>query len=409
MCKETVDSRRFFGMCLKSLRKNVKLSQEELAEQLQVSRTTIAKTEAGQNLPKSEFIAKAFLFFKSSEIIDQYFKVQTDRKELENLTQSFYLKDYQLARRVIKKLIRESLKAGDVEAAVNCVFQVMMWDLELRKKVNHRKIRFVINAFSDLEDNKFVDLLDSLYDISYKCGKQFDAFIRIVEVIKDSLNSDKNKLAVLMYEYATAHYYSGNAYDSYKISLKSLEYMGNTLLRKRANIFLRHALISLQLENFLESAEYFRRCYEEGNELLKRAALINLGRTYYLSGNLNEANVYWNKSLKLLPKHDLMRINIYTDMSMAALKVGDLKKAESYNRKTEELLILAKTKVWGMYDEEKLLLERNKALLNALKSNSFQSGDISMIDLKLKNSHLKDEYKITRNFILDKLLPSVTM
>lgn len=401
--------RKEFGQLLKELRKAAHMSQEELAEHLDVSRTTIANTETGHNLPKAEFAAKTYSLFRSAAVIDKYILVQHDRRELITLANHIYYENYTLATRVMKAAIREAYKHNDMDGAVSNIFQVIMWDLMLKKKVNHRKVQFVINAFANLEHGKFIDLLDSLYDISLSNGKNFDAFIKIVEVIKDKLKPDEHKSAVLLYQYATAHYYQGNIHQAYRSSLKAVEFMGETKLRQRANIFLRHGLISLQLNSYQEAIEHFIKCYECGNEYLQRLALHNIGRTHYMDNNLHEAKVYWDRVLAMIGKNDFLRINVMNDLTMAEMKLKNIERAKIYLKKTEDLLKRAKQAGWHMYDAEQLLLERNKVLLSALEKGTFQDPSIGEVLSKLKNSHLHDEYNLTRNFVLDELFPSSTM
>jgi transcriptional regulator with XRE-family HTH domain len=74
------------GQLVKTLRKNAKLSQEELAEQLNMSRLTIQNLESGKNFTIDSFL-KVMQHF---ELMDVIFKLLEDKiDEQENLI-SFY-------------------------------------------------------------------------------------------------------------------------------------------------------------------------------------------------------------------------------------------------------------------------------------------------------------------------------
>jgi transcriptional regulator with XRE-family HTH domain len=74
------------GQLVKTLRKNAKLSQEELAEQLSMSRLTIQNLESGKNFTIDSFL-KVMQHF---ELLDVVYKLLEDKiDEQENLI-SFY-------------------------------------------------------------------------------------------------------------------------------------------------------------------------------------------------------------------------------------------------------------------------------------------------------------------------------
>jgi transcriptional regulator with XRE-family HTH domain len=74
------------GQLVKTLRKNAKLSQEELAEQLSMSRLTIQNLESGKNFTIDSFL-KVMQHF---ELLDLVYKLLEDKiDEQENLI-SFY-------------------------------------------------------------------------------------------------------------------------------------------------------------------------------------------------------------------------------------------------------------------------------------------------------------------------------
>ena len=74
------------GQLVKTLRKNAKLSQEELAEQLNMSRLTIQNLESGKNFTIDSFL-KVMQHF---ELLDVIYKLLEDKiDEQENLI-SFY-------------------------------------------------------------------------------------------------------------------------------------------------------------------------------------------------------------------------------------------------------------------------------------------------------------------------------
>ena len=62
-----------FGEWCKSLRKNEKMTQQELAEQLAVSRITIANLEKGKNFTIDTFL-KVMQYFGQLEKINQFIK-----------------------------------------------------------------------------------------------------------------------------------------------------------------------------------------------------------------------------------------------------------------------------------------------------------------------------------------------
>lgn len=132
--------RREFGQLLRHLRKEAHMSQECLAEQLDVSRTTITETENGRNVPKAAFMERAYQIFHSLELMDKYISIQKDRKELTALAMAMFPENRLIARKISKHLLRESLQNDDLHTATAHIFWLIMWCLIDKKKVNRRMI-----------------------------------------------------------------------------------------------------------------------------------------------------------------------------------------------------------------------------------------------------------------------------
>lgn len=402
--------RKEFAGTLRKLRKEARMSQEELAEHLDVSRVTIVNTEKGQSIPKAEFIEKAFRLFRSEELVTKYTLIQRDKKELASLATRIHPYDRSAAIRILRKVVREAIKSDDHETSVINIFQSIMWDLMQKGKVNAKKIDFVIKLFDALEAERFADLLIALYNISYQNGKNFDAYIKISEGIIDKLKLDTKRISLLMGKTASAYYYKGNPHKAYLVSCKAIELIAGENFQHRGDTYHRHGLICLQLEYFDEAIESFNKCLAITNEpRLKRLATLNLARCYYMQGEYTEAQRYWDHLFATLDKNNLNQINSLNDIIMMHIRLGNIHEARKKIKECERLLKIAEESDWAMYHVESILLKRNMVLLDAVITGNFISKDLSDVLHELKSTHLRDEYELTKNFILDRLFSSSKM
>lgn len=397
-----------FGYWLKDLRKSAGLNQEELAEQLGVSRITVVNTEKGQSIPKAEFIEKAYKLFGSYDLIIRYIRIQRDKKEVEALATLLYPFDRALASRILNMLVADAMRSNDLATSVINLFQIIMWDLMRGETVYQGKIDTVIKLFEALDSDQFADLLIALYNISFQNDKNFDAYIKITEGIIDKLKLDAKKYSLILNKTASAYYYKSNPHKAYLMNCRAIEMMAGESFPHRGDTYHRHGLICLQLEYFDEAFDHFTKCHEITSEdRLKRLSLVNLARCFYLQKRYSEAQTYWSKLFSIIGKNELNRINSLNDIIMMDIDLGNIQDAMKNIQECKRLLKLAKVSKWAMHDTEALLLKRSEVLLEATRSGNFLSSDIQLIldELQTK-THLRDERELTKNFILERLFSS---
>lgn len=395
-----------FGNLVKELRKSCKLSQQKLGDYLKVTSKAVGNIEGGSSVPKAEKVVDLYTLFNSVELIYKYMEIQHNYSELIFLSSQIQKTDYQLSRKIMKNILKASISEENINTAVVVVFHLIMWALVINKKINRRKIEFVIKAFDNLDQDKFVDLLNSLYKISFKHKKQFDAFITIVEKIIERLKIDGKKLYILMYQYATAQYYKGECQKAYKLSTKALEIMGNIRCNLSANVFSRHGLICLQIGEYSEALESFNNCFNFANDEMKVYCYLNIGRTYFMLEDYKKAYQYFDQLFSVTDTKDKLRINVYNHLVIIDVLQGNLLDAEKHLHQCEKMLEQAKEEKWDMYEAEHLLWKRNKALVLMEKDFDLGLKELLLVCEELKRSHLRDEYNLTKNLIVEKLSAS---
>lgn len=408
---QTLD-RKDIGSLIKRMREDNNWTQDYLAEQLLVSRQAIVKTEKGLSTPRAELIERAYLTFKSEELVWKYMFVQKEKKELIYLASMMAGHNIRLSRVIIKHVIRESLSKGDLKTAAENVFQVILWDIESQQKANKRKIAFVISTFKNVEPDadEFANLLQKLYDIS-KQANSFDAFINISGAIAGTMKLDDRKKSRLLYQEATAYYFQGNHNKAYRISIKALEIMDRKIYPHSADVFQRHALICSQLDFLHEAIEHYTiaKNMATPDKATYSLALAGIARCYYMLDKFEEAKKHWKDLFQKLGKDELVRVHSLNDMIMMEIKLGNVNEAKRLIRECERLLAIALRKKWKRYNTEALLLERNKQMLTALERDKYITPEISLILDRLKSSYMRDEFELTRNFIHDKLFSPSTI
>lgn len=406
--------RREFGQLLRELRKEAHMSQEDLAEKLNVSRTTITETENGRNVPKAVFMEQALKLFKSNskDLVGRYIQIQEDKKELMTLGNMMVVEDYTLAIRLMKHVIRNALKGNDLQPFFSSLFQMIMWDLKLKRKVNVRKSDWLIKAaeYLDPDPESFFDLMDKLYHISRE-SNNFAAYITITEAIKDKVNLGNKRLSLLLCHQANAYYYSGDPHKAYKKSSKAIDVMNSEVFKHTAFVHHRHAMICLQNSNFDEALEAEHKCLSllSRDNSLYTTVIQGIARLYYLRENYTQAKIYWEETFRIYGKNVPDRTHSLNDMIMMELKQSNIKKAQEHIKECDRLLTIAKKKDWRFYATEAMLLRRGKVLLKAVESGDFFIQDVTTVLHELKESYLKDEFELTKNFLLEKMFLSGTM
>lgn len=399
--------RKEFGDLLRALRNSKGWSQDKLSEELEVTRQTITTTERGRNVPKAEVMNKAYKIFRSDDLIKKYLKIQENRNELFSLASMLIGDCYSITRQIIKQVIRTSFDLNDLHTVASSLFQLIIWDLKMKQKVNNRKIEMVIKVFDVLESDQFADLLIDLYNVSFNNNKNFEAYIRISKSIKDELRLDNRKLSLVLNKTASAYYYSNDPHEAYITNRRAIEVAGDFIYPHCGDIFNRHGLICLQLEKQEEAITSFNKCIEVTTEQrLIRLATLNLARSYYFQKSYDQAKEYWDRLFKMLGKNELSRINSLNDIIMMHIKLNDLSAATHEIKETERLLKIAKDQKWSMYTVETILLRRSKVLLDAIQKNDFTGPEVSLMLDELETTHLRDELVMTKNFVLDKILSS---
>jgi|GEM_PF-5294977 len=390
-----------FGRHVRLLRKANNLSQDSLAEQIGVTRQTIANVEKGVHIPKAEIVEDLYNLFKSRDLIIKYLIIQRDKSDLQYLAERLY-KEQVVANLILKYVLREALDRSDLNTAASCVFQSIMCDLLNNKNVNRRKIQFVTKVFDTLDKERFIELLDSLYRLSFEQGKKFDAFVTIAEKVINSVTVGNEKSFMLWYQYANALYYQGNTLKAFDASSEGFRHDHKNISKGQlAKVYSRRGLICLQLKGYSEALKAFEKCLELADDELAKYCYLNIARTYYMWGKYKEAKVYWEKLLKMLDENDLLRINVLNDMAMCNLLSHNGDKAKELLRQADQLLKEAKKNYWHMYEAEHLLYRRNLAILNLELNQTSAIQELLKVLEDLKTSHLKDEYELTNNFIVD--------
>ncbi|GEC89535.1 helix-turn-helix domain-containing protein [Brevibacillus brevis] len=404
------NKRKYFGELLRELRHTKKWSQEDLAEVLDVSRQTIANTERGQNVPKVRFVEHVFRLFESVEIVKAYAAIQDDKRELIALANFVAEVDYSVAKQIMKKVIRGSLKTNDFETMFPAMFQIVMWDMKIKKKVNPKKSSWLIRIAENLgpDPDLFIELTDELYAISGS-SKNYEAFITITEAIKDKVYLDNRKLSYMLGHQANAYYYTGDEHKAYKKMSKAIEVMNGEVYKHTHFIYHKHAMICLQKFNYDEALECELKCLEILEPTSDFLKFINAGlaRLYYMTGRYEDAQIYWESAFKRLGKNDPERTHSLNDIIMMEIRLGNLESARVKIKECDEILKLARKSDWRHYDDEDMLLRRNKVMLKAVETGEYVTREVDNILQELEKSHLKDELLLTKNFVLERALLSV--
>ena len=125
------------GEFLKALRKEKGLTQEQLAEQCNVSRRSVSRWETGTNMPDISLLVELAAFFDVSipEIINGERKSETMNEEVKEVADK--LSDYASAEKeTILKNIRSQSIMGTVALIVYCVIELsgaMSYNIVLEK------------------------------------------------------------------------------------------------------------------------------------------------------------------------------------------------------------------------------------------------------------------------------------
>jgi transcriptional regulator with XRE-family HTH domain len=397
--------RKEFGQLLKELRKAARMSQEELAEHLDVSRTTIAKTESGHNLPKARFVERSCRLFDSTDLVAKYILIQEDKKELTALATVLANENFSIAKRIMKRVIQESMRTHDLQTIFSALFQIVMWDLKIKGKVNPRKIGWLIKVTEKLDPDPaaFINLTDKLYHIS-RLTNNYKAFIQITEAITDKVHLGNKRLSYLLGHQANAYYYSGQPHKAYKKTSKAIEIMDNEIYKHTTFIYHKHSMICLQTFNYDEALEYEQKCLNllKPSDRFYWSVKAGMARIYYMMGKYDEAKPYWKEVLKRLGENDLERTHSLNDIIMMEIQLGNLTHARAKIKECERLLAIAKRTDWRFFGQEDMLLRRNKVLLRAVETEDFITPEVADILHELENSHLKDEHVLTKNFVLER-------
>ncbi|NRS51014.1 helix-turn-helix domain-containing protein [Brevibacillus sp. HB2.2] len=402
--------RKQFGLLLKNLRNDRGWNQDKLAEELDVSRQTIANTERGQNVPKAKFVEHAFQLFGSEELIRHYISIQEDRKELMALADAVVSDQYHpVINSVMKQVIKESLKTNDLHAIFSTLFQMIMWELKFKGKVNRRKNDWLIKVtqYLDPDPEAFFEMIEKLYHHSRE-SSNFSAFITITEGIKCKVTLGNSRLSQILCYQANAYFYSGNIRKAYKVSSKALDTMNGEVYKHTAFAYHRHALICMQQIEFEEAleAELVSLSLLKPTEYHHSIVKAGLARLYYMNGDYGKANEYWEDVFTKYDVLDPARAHSLNDMIMMEIKLGNLEQAHAKIVECDRLLDRAKKNKWPHYDVESMLLRRNKIMLEAVETGNFLSPEVGNILQELNNSYLRDERELTKNFVLERMFLS---
>ena len=119
------------GGLLKCLRKEKKLTQEQLAEHFNVSSRTVSRWETGKNMPDISLLVELADFFEVSvpEIINGERKSEKMNEEMKEVAET--LSDYAgMEKETIIKDIRKLSIIGTVALIVYCILSETKWMLE---------------------------------------------------------------------------------------------------------------------------------------------------------------------------------------------------------------------------------------------------------------------------------------
>ncbi|MDT3418257.1 tetratricopeptide (TPR) repeat protein [Brevibacillus aydinogluensis] len=401
--------RKRLGLQIRHLRRSQKLTQDELGAIIRTSRQTINTLEKGLTLPKVETIEDIAVHFDNYGIIMTYIKLQDDVKSLFYLAERIYNKSLLAAQAILKKAIKIN-RLSDMKETVTWLFQSIIWDLEVTGRTNNRKVKYVIDAFGASDTETFIDLLDRLYNTCFEQGKKFEAFIKICEAIIEKIPVDNDKSYNVWYNYSKALYYQKKFAQALIAAHKCLEFDHENLnLARRYQAISGYGLICLQLREFEEALKAFKWSLHmaEGEEL--HLGLLNLGRTYFMMGDYEEANIYWNTLLKKIPDDHFLRINALNDMAMVDIIEDRDEKAAERIEIAKSLLEKAKVTNWHMYKAEKILCERNEAVLYLKKVLFEPERDKAIKQIKkvlsnFQEIHLRDDYELTKNYVFNLIL-----
>lgn len=411
MTQRKLSQREEFRRLFISLRTSTKvngkrMSQEKLASQLDLSREAIAYTETGKSTPSAEFILKAFRFFQSVDLLKKYALIKEDRKELMTLASKVVGIDVSSAKFIMKKVIRESLKAKDYQTVFLCLFQTIMWDLKHKGKVNAKKSSYLITVTENLDPDPsvFIDLTDKLYELS-RDTNSYEAFLTITEAIQDKVQLDNSQLSFLLGHQANAYYYLADEHTAYKKMTRAIEVMGNEVYKHTHLVFHKHAMICLQTRNYKEALDYEMKCLSllKSTDPFHKFVKAGLARFYYLREQYNEAKELWSETFKSLGHNAPERTHSLNDMIMMELKLNNPVQARAYLRECERILKLEDNRKWRHHGTESLLMWRGKLLVEAVETGNFMNPEIGKMLYELKNnSHVRDEYELTANFVLER-------
>lgn len=401
--------RKKLGLQIRNLRKSQKLTQDKLGSIIRTSRQTINTLEKGLTLPKVEMIEDIALYFENYSVIKTYIKIQEDIKELFYLAERVYTKNLSAAQAILKKMIKK-IRPNDLKETVTLLFLSIIWDLEVAGRVNDRKIKFVIDAFGALDTPTFIDLLDRLYETCFQKDKKFEAFIKISEVIIEKIPVNNEQSYNLWYSYFKALYYQKKFAQALIAANKCLEFDHDEInVGRRYQAISGYGLVCLQIREYEEALKAFKWSIHMAGENEMLYGLLNLGRTYFMAGEYEEAYIYWNTLLKKIPEDHFLRINALNDMAMVDIIEDKDHKAEERIEDVKRLLEKAKVVDWHMYKSEALLCERNETILYLKKviNSPDRAKAISRIRevlSKFEEIHLRDDYDLTKNYVFNLVL-----
>lgn len=403
-------NRKRLGLKLRVLRRSKQMTQDELGVKIGTSRQTINTLEKGRTLPKVETIEDLSIKIGDFSIIPIYSTLQDDVNSLYYLAEKIYVYNLSTAQLLIKNIIKKK-QISDVEELVTLTVQSMIWDLEVKQKTNRRKIQYIVNAFDDLKQETFIDMLNKIYETCFNQDKKFDAFTKICEGIIKDIPVENEKSFTLWYQYANALYYQKNFVESVIALNRSLENCTPHIpISKQFKVYSRYGLINLQLEAYEKARHAFETCEEmASNQIERNYCLMNIARSYFMQEEYANAFYYWGLFLKETDEKELLRINVFNDMAMAYIKLEKYSEARDMVKRNKHLLKLAKEMNWHMYKNEKLLRDRNMAALNLISAQYGNDKEATLKNLRsildrLEESYLKDEYQLTKNWLLNLLL-----
>lgn len=401
-----------FGQTLKNLRTRAKLSQEELAYHLEVSRVTLIRTENGKNVPRADFVLKSYLYFQQEKLVTAYITVQRDKKERAALAAALYPHHVRLGLHVARRLIHDSLRSEDYISVITILFQMVMWDLRTKGRTVPRKLDWIVRAYEQMDTDPalFLTLLEELYSFCKESG-DFEAFLRLTETMPTKIKLDPARYANLLYQKANAYYYSGNHFEAYRTSLRALDVAEGLFLPNACIMYQRHALICMQIGNFSEADEYAHLTLTTSATQAdpKHLSKSTVARIFYMNKKFEQATEVWKDVFAGLARNDVRRIHSLNDVIMMNIEQKRYDEAETRIRECERLLSIAHKQKWAYAKIETLLLDRNRVLLSAMVGEECSESTISSILAALKESYLQDEYRLTADFVLHNIFLSDKM